>query len=235
MSAMRTTPADLPALERLRAAIGGKLRMVQAAILQPLLAGYGEYASAIASSQVAHAVWLESTHDGLRVAIVSGINRHIEYAKFEPRQAVAVFLPESPIASLESTTRVRWWWPLAKKPKEAEVIHIFFTIGIDDMYAWRDESSQPPKELACGYQFLGCVDGVLFAVIDAATLDVDRARAALSELAALARHRWRPPTKAEIDAVRRKNTRFYVLMLLGILAMGVVVFMLNRAGCDRAP
>ncbi|AUX21290.1 uncharacterized protein SOCEGT47_017710 [Sorangium cellulosum] len=230
-----------PALVSLQARLGGALHRPT----PETLALYGTtalfYRYKLEATQ-----WLETGVKGRRAFVLVDLRRRVgpfgvdvaddEPAELRVRQAVAVVLPgvalASPLAPVD-------WPPAPIVPRRGlfsrrtMTPHLFLLDHPMPPYTWTLAGGEAPVLAAGSFRFAGCFHGVLYAVQEGPTLDVDAAARALDELADLAALPWRAPSPEAIAVwhagVLRDQRRAMWVVVAFLVAFAMLSLALSYA------
>lgn len=206
----RFPPPDLEGLERLRRALGGQVERlgISAFDVDPRSSMGGLLAKLVGS-----ATWLETTHAGRRVAIVTGYNEAVEEGDATPMQLVAVVSPASPPEALAAMARrgLPFWW--------SGVVSVHEPLRPAIEPSWVLDGAQPSLDAALGYELVGCPRGVLLASARRATLDVEATQRTLGRLVTFSSLPWRPQRREELARARWRGILGATLLLLAVAAV----------------
>ncbi|MGK4006454.1 hypothetical protein WMF31_27795 [Sorangium sp. So ce1036] len=231
-----------PALVYLQARLGGALHRPT----PETLALYGTTAVFSYRYKFEATQWLETGVKGRRAFVLIDLRRRVgrfgvdvaddESAELRVRQAVAVVLPgvalASPLAPVD-------WPPAPIAPRRGTFSmrgatpHLFLLDHPMPPYTWTLAGGEAPLLAAGSFHFAGCFHGVLYAVQEGPTLDVDAAVRALDELADLAALPWRAPSLEAITVwhagVLRDQRRAMCFVVAFLVAFAMLSLALSYA------
>lgn len=174
--------------------------------------------------------WLETAVRGRRALVLVDLRRRVghlgvdvaddESAEPHVQQAVAVVLPEATLASPLSPVMCG----------RGTAPHLWLLDHPLAAFTWTLAGGETPVLSAGPFRFSGCFQGVLYAVQDGPTLDVDAAMRALEQLAQLAALPWRAPSPEAVaawEAQQRRGARVFqyvlVALIVAIMVLGITM------------
>lgn len=220
-----TRAMNRSALVHLQARLGGALHRAAPETWAP----YGSVAPYYRDKFEA-TEWLETAVRGRRALVLVDLRRRVghlgvdvaddESAEPHVQQAVAVVLPEATLASPLSPVMCG----------RGTAPHLWLLDHPLAAFTWTLAGGETPVLSAGPFRFSGCFQGVLYAVQDGPTLDVDAAMRALEQLAQLAALPWRAPSPEAVaawEAQQRRGARVFqyvlVALIVAIMVLGITM------------